>query len=150
MVQLMPEARLIQMNLESITKVKDNLMKSQIVSGLLNPFECVRCWFGFLHDFIMLEGFEKVKVSRSNLIGSFANLRYQLFFHDSTLWKHNSGNFDNFKQVGFNWHVAQWFTDRVTSWSQLKSGSDFNKRWQRTHLSEIFGGRGNLKTCTWW
>ena len=37
--------------------------------------------------------------------------------------------------------------DKTTSSSQLTSGSD-NRRWQSTHLSGIFGGRGKLENCT--
>ena len=37
--------------------------------------------------------------------------------------------------------------DKITSSSQLTSGSDFNRRWQSTHLSGIFGGRGKFENC---
>ena len=69
------ETRLIQMFLESIMKVKDNLMKSLIALLSLNPFGCVSVLIWLLHDFTMREGFNETRKSGLNLIRSFANLR---------------------------------------------------------------------------
>ena len=95
--------------------------------------------FGFLHDFTIWEGFNKVRISRLNPIGSFADLRinWSMANHCETttlivLIILNKLDLANV--------CLKRFVDRRTSLIQLTSGSEvFKKKWQSTHLSGISG-----------
>ena len=79
----------------------------------------------FPHYFIMLEGVVKVKISRLNLIGSFDDSRYKLV----PMGKHCENTIlANLRDLNKSDLANMWLNsfDKITSLSQLTSGSDFN------------------------
>ena len=104
----------------------------------LNPFGCVSNWFGLLHDFTIWEGFNELRISGLNPIGSFSNLRikWSTAKHCETTTLIVLIILNKLDLANVSLKRLCWWKNKSDS-ANLWFGGVFEKRWQITHLSRI-------------